>query len=289
MDTHYGLHHGVSNLLDLFEEFDIEATFFVPMGPDRSGRAARRLVETPGFLRRMIRLRALRLYGMTALMAGTLVPAVRLGAEHPWILKRIVARGHELGLHGWDHFTWQERVVSMDDREVAEDLMKAAMAYQSVLGTAARSSAAPGWRTTERSLRAQEQFGFSYASDVRGDSPFYPWVEGCRLRTLQVPVTLPSTDELLAIGEESMDSIQRQCGRRPIEVMVVHAELEGRSHLLQYRAFLKQLRDRGACFMRLDRVAQWATAEPEKISCCHVTSRPLPGRAGTVAVQGDRV
>ncbi len=54
VDTHMGLKEGVPRLLDLFRRQSIHASVFVSFGPDRSGRAIRR-VSQPAFLLTMTR------------------------------------------------------------------------------------------------------------------------------------------------------------------------------------------------------------------------------------------
>ena len=54
VDTRRGLHEGVPRLLALFRRLDVVASFFVTMGPDRSGLAIRRAWR-PSFLLKMLR------------------------------------------------------------------------------------------------------------------------------------------------------------------------------------------------------------------------------------------
>ncbi len=50
IDTQTGLQKGLPNLLRLFNDLAIRASFFIPGGPDRSGLAVRRILNRPGFL-----------------------------------------------------------------------------------------------------------------------------------------------------------------------------------------------------------------------------------------------
>ena len=70
--------------------------------------------------------------------------------------------------------------------------------FAETLGHAPRFSGAPGWQITAASLRVQDELGFAFASDCRDGAPFYPALDGWRARTLQIPTTLPTSDELLA-------------------------------------------------------------------------------------------
>jgi len=116
VDTRLGLHEGVPRLLELFNRYAIRASFFVTFGPDRSGRALRRLIR-PSFIAKMWRTNPFKLYGFKTLLAGTLLPSQPVGEGEPALLKDIVAEGHELGIHGYDHVRWQDGVEGMDEND----------------------------------------------------------------------------------------------------------------------------------------------------------------------------
>ena len=62
VDTYEGMREGVPNFLRLFKELGIRASFFIPFGPDESGKAIFRVFKKKGFLRKMFRTNALKLY-----------------------------------------------------------------------------------------------------------------------------------------------------------------------------------------------------------------------------------
>ena len=51
----------------------------------------------------------------------------------------------------------------------------------------------------DTALALEEQLGFSYASDTRGNGPFMPLIAGRRGRVPQLPTTLPTLDELIGL------------------------------------------------------------------------------------------
>ena len=118
VDTHRGLGHGVGRLLDRLARDRIRASFFVSMGPDNSGKAIRRLFTSRGFAGKMLRSNALRLYGVRTALSGTLLPASQIARSFPDVLRRIVAEGHELGVHGYDHVYWHDHLLTLDESEV---------------------------------------------------------------------------------------------------------------------------------------------------------------------------
>ena len=120
VDTYQGLRSGVPRLLDGLGARSIPASVFVSMGPDNSGRAIRRLFTKKGFAGKMMRSNALRLYGLRTALYGTLLPAPQIARSFPDILRRVVAEGHELGVHGWDHVTWHDRLFKLGESEVSK-------------------------------------------------------------------------------------------------------------------------------------------------------------------------
>ncbi|MBI1961746.1 MAG: polysaccharide deacetylase family protein [Candidatus Rokubacteria bacterium] len=152
VDTRRGLDDGVPALLELFRGLGIRASFFVTMGPDRSGRAIRRALR-PGFLVKMWRTNPLRLYGVRTLLSGTLLPARLVGAGAPALLRQVADAGHEVAPHGWDHVGWQDRIHRLRPEQVRQDLTEAARAFESVFGMPPHASAAPGWRTARAGAR----------------------------------------------------------------------------------------------------------------------------------------
>ena len=113
VDTLVGFKEGVPALLRVLGARGVPASFFVAMGPDHSGRAIRRLFTHKGFLQKMLRTGAPRLYGLKTMLYGTLLPGPPIAASAPELLLRITAAGHELGLHGYDHVLWQDRLPGM--------------------------------------------------------------------------------------------------------------------------------------------------------------------------------
>ena len=99
VDTRRGLAEGVPRLLELFRRAGVRASFFVTLGPDRSGLAIRRALR-PSFLYKMWRTNPLKLYGLRTLLSGTLLPALPVGAGAPALLRQIADEGHEVAPHG---------------------------------------------------------------------------------------------------------------------------------------------------------------------------------------------
>ncbi len=284
VDTRRGLEEGVPRLLDLFRRSGARASFFVTMGPDRSGLAVRRALR-PGFLLKMWRTNALRLYGARTLLSGTLLPARLVGAAMPALLRAIAAEGHEVAPHGWDHVRWQDKVHRMSPAAIRAELSRAAQAFESVFGVKPAASAAPGWRTSPEALSLQEALGLRYASDVRGTAPFRPAVDGRPLETLQVPTTLPTLDELLGRARDLPGALLAAL-RPGLNVFTAHAEVEGGPLLATLGEFLEGARRAGAEVTTLDETASRVIAKGDDVPVAAVTRRRIDGRSGWVASQG---
>ena len=279
------LEEGVPGLLRILREFGVQGSFFIAFGPDNSGKAARRIFRR-GFLRKMIRTRAPSTYGLKTLLYGTLLPAPLVGEGLPQTLHRIKETGHEIGLHGWDHVGWHDRLTRMSENGVRESLSRASGLFEHSLGVLPLFSGAPGWQVTPASLQVQDEFGFAFASDCRGERPFYPRVAGRLLKTLQIPTTLPTSDELLGIdgmNEQLLaDYYLRRLREDCVNLLGLHAEIEGLSYMGWLRTFLAASLQRGAKFLLLSSIAKEASVTAGTDEILH---HEIPGRAGTVACQ----
>ena len=285
VDTRAGLRDGVPRLLELFRRYSLRASFFVTFGPDRSGRALKRLIR-PSFIAKMWRTNPLRLYGLRTILSGTILPSLPVGEGEPALLKDVVAEGHELGIHGYDHVRWQDGVEGMEEHEISNELSKALDAYEQVMGYRPVSSAAPGWRCTPSSLSAQDRFGFLYASDVRGSSAFVPAHDGIHFVTPQIPTTLPTLDELLGREPNINDHLLSSL-KDGLNVHTIHAEVEGSVYLSLFEGLLQELIRRDVGIVRLRDVAEMTLNEgPASIPRLSVVRQTVPGRSGWVACQG---
>jgi undecaprenyl phosphate-alpha-L-ara4FN deformylase len=286
--TYDGLRRGVPNLLRLFERRKVQASFFVALGPDTSGRAVFRLFH-PGFLAKMRRTQAVRTYGLRTALSGTVLPARRPYPTLAQTLRDIVSAGHELAVHGYDHRRWQDGLERLSDAEIRRHVESATTIYRKVTGRAPAGFGAPGWQCSAASLRVVDAVGFRYASDTRGRRPFYPRMAGETFRTLQLPTTFPTADEILgvnAIDEEAfVEEIRRGLGSGCEGVLTLHAEMEGRRYLSLAEALLGVLAAEGVTCVPLAKIAEGILASRrERIPVAEIVHRPIRGRAGTVAM-----
>jgi undecaprenyl phosphate-alpha-L-ara4FN deformylase len=289
VDTCIGLKEGVPNLLALFRRFSVPASFFIAFGPDNSGKAIRRVFKR-GFLRKMWRTNPVRIYGLRTLLCGTFLPPPIIGQVAPERLEQVVAEGHDLGIHGYDHVLWQDRLDRMGEAAIARELEQAITAYTKVLQRSPTSAAAPGWQVNAVSLAVQDRQHFLYCSDTRGSFPFLPLCQGQAYQTLQIPTTLPTLDEVLGRDGLRRDPINDlllcQLRRDHLNVHTIHAEVEGRAQLPLFEALLRRLEGQGVEYVKLGEVANALLRRGwEKIPRSPVRRQSIPGRAGQVACQ----
>ncbi len=288
VDTRLGLQEGVPQLLVLLRRYSVRASFFVTFGPDHSGRAIKWILR-PSFIAKMWRTNPFRLYGFKTLLAGTLLPALPVGEGAPALLKDIVAEGHELGIHGYDHVRWQDQLDGMEETEIEAELNKAHNAYERIIGAPPASSAAPGWKCTPQSLAVQNKFTFLYASDVRGSSAFLPAGNGSSFTTLQLPTTFPTMDELLG-RENDINGCLLSHFKNGLNIHTIHAEVEGRPYFSLFEKFLAEVIHRKVSVVRLRDLAEVILAgDSAKPPQNLVVRNTVPGRSGWVACQGSPV
>jgi undecaprenyl phosphate-alpha-L-ara4FN deformylase len=289
VDTHQGIGEGVPRLAKMLATEGISATFFVAMGPDNSGRAIWRAFKNPGFISKMRRTRATSMYGWRTILSGTILPSRAIALAYPQILRDLIRMGFEVGVHGYDHVRWQDNLDDLGEAQIAEEIDDAFEVYRAVTAAPAQCFAAPGWRINSSALKILDAKDLAYRSDTRGRSPYRCAVDGTVLRTLEIPTTLPTMDEVMGTdGIESGNQILRfylnQFSEDKLNVHTIHAETEGLSQLQTFTAIVRELRRRGATFLELRQIAD--RVSKAELPTCEVARITLPGRAGWVSAQG---
>jgi undecaprenyl phosphate-alpha-L-ara4FN deformylase len=288
VDTDRGTRIGIPNLIALFDEFGIKATFLFSLGPDNTGRAIKRIFR-PGFLSKVSRTSVISTYGIRTLLNGVLLPGPHIGRRNEAVMRLARDRGHEVGIHCYDHIRWQDGLATMSPDEVTGEFKKARREFERIFDVPAKTAGSAGWQANGFSLAAYDNARLLYASDARGTHPFFPRFGGIVYKTLQIPTTLPTLDELLGRPEHPeeriIDHYLSLLLPDRLNVLTIHAELEGMKKMDLFRTLLEILRKHGIKIIRLDEFAQGLVASPASIPVCDIVSGTVDGRSGTLALQ----
>ncbi len=292
VDTERGTRIGLPNLMADLSHAGLPATFFLSLGPDNTGRAITRIIR-PGFLAKASRTSVVSLYGWRTLLNGTLLPAPHIARRHAVLMQRLTAAGYEVGIHCHDHYRWQDHVLTMSPSEVQAEFATAREEFHEVFGAEAMCAAAPGWQASASSRDAYDRAGLLYASDSRGEGPFFPHIGGRTFSVLEIPTTLPTLDELMGRSEYPDHHIVPHLLSRlrsdRLNVFTLHAEIEGMKKRPIFAEFLAGLRANGVEVVSLAETARNFLANPTAIPVCRMDLAPIDGRSGRLAVQGPRV
>jgi undecaprenyl phosphate-alpha-L-ara4FN deformylase len=298
VDTFRGTRDGVPAMLADLAAAGVRASFFFSLGPDRSGRAVFRLLTHPRFAAKMVRTNAARLYGLETALYGTLLPSPIIGRRCREVLLRCRAAGHEVGLHAWDHRTWQDRLHRLPRPAVERLIDRGIAAFAELFGERPRGFAAPAWFCTDDAFEALAARGFDYLSVSRGAAPpFHPWVRGRPLAALEIPTTLPTFDEELGRdGVDESNYVERLVARyrgspapAPVEVLTLHAESEGLAFRHLFRRLLARHAELGVATLTLGELAAEARRAATPPPVRRVLVGEVPGRASPVVIPGAPV
>ena len=292
VDTYHGTLDGVPTLLRLLDFHKIQATFLFSLGPDHTGRALRRIFRK-GFLQKVSRTSVVSNYGVKTLLYGTLLPGPDIGRLCAPLMRSARDAGHEVGIHTNDHVEWQDRVGNASEAWTRREMHLANERFEAVFGEHAKTHGAAGWQMNGHAYRLTADMGFRYCSDTRGTHPFMPVIDGEVIACPQLPTTLPTLDELIGtygIDESNVAKhLLKMTQQAPAtgHVYTLHAELEGNRLSPVFDELLAGWRTQGYTLGSLGNHAQ--VLDFAALPRHQVENREVPGRSGTLSVQGAAV
>ena len=290
VDTERGTRIGVPNLLALFRQCDVKATFLFSLGPDNTGRAIKRIFR-PGFFSKVARTSVLSHYGLKTLLNGVLIPGPHIARRWGEIMRRVVDDGHEVGIHCHDHILWQDHVRYRDAAWTETQMSLAIDEFRQYVRCEPTTIGAAGWQVNSHVPHLEEAMGFRYASDTRGGTPFFPRTEKGRSNCLQIPTTLPTMDELIGVDDVDEATVAEEVFRRSLcqnpygHVYTLHAELEGMKLLPAMQELLNRWQERDVEILSL---ADFYHRLPvEQMAERTIEWQEISGRSGQLAFTGE--
>lgn len=224
VDTYVGMEKGVPSLLKVLGKLGLKATFYLSIGPDASGRAMLTLLRNPLFLKKMLRTNAVGLYGLKTAFYGTLLPSPMIALSFPNLVNQIIAQGHEVQFHAWDHRRWQDDLSRHSIAWIGTWFARGVEGFAKLTGQAPTSFGAPAWLVDDRVMETLKHYNFSYLSCTRAKEPFIH--EGCG--QVEIPSDLPCLEEVgVERGAGIIAGLLQSGG---VHVLPLHAEVEGGIH-----------------------------------------------------------
>jgi len=174
----------------------------------------------------------------------------------------------------------------MDYLDIYNSIEKGVETLTEILGRPPNCSAVAGWKCNNKVLKAKENFDFEYNSDCRGETIFRPVVSGSEIEQPQIPVTLPTYDEVVGRDRISNDNYNEYLlsllDPERLNVLAIHAEVEGITCMDMFEEFVKLVQSRGGQFVPLgDLLRTECRTEPVGGVADYVE-----GRDGWVSCQG---
>ena len=206
-------------------------------------------------------------------------------------LKQVRDACFDLGTYGWHPGQWVKRIEHADSQWTGAQLDRMTQSFAKVFEMPPTLHAAPGWRSNPHALRLTQRLGFACASDTRGRHPFIPVWNGEIVRCPQIPVTLPQLDELIASPrQDPADIVGTLLGLTANPPLLGHVfSLEAGKALARQPEIVSQLLDgwgeQGYEVISVQDLADSLVVD--KLSRHEVVTGKVPGRNGTVLLQGD--
>jgi len=168
---------------------------------------------------------------------------------------------------------------------LVEQIRRGVESLSDILGERIDCSAAAGWRADERVVQAKQGFNFRYNSDCRGTSLFRPTLADGSAGTPQIPVDLPTFDEVVGpvVAAKAFNTfILDRFAESKLNVYTIPAEVEGILMANEFRQLLAKAGQRGIDFKPL---GELLPADLTTLPQQQLVRGVLPGREGWLGVQ----
>lgn len=157
LESEKGISKGLPNILKLFEKHNVKGSFYLTMGGESN---VFEILKNRGELK-TAGMRKINLWSKMDKLRMVLIP-IDFTKKHKALLKKIIIKGHELGLHGWKHREWTRNLNSVD---VKKRLNQMTYRYKKYFGQRPVSWTSPGFNINKKVLVELERVKITHISD----------------------------------------------------------------------------------------------------------------------------
>ena len=161
LESDKGIREGVPKILNLLAKHNIKVSFYVTMGGESN------FFQLLKYRKKLSGKRRVSVFSRMEILRMIFFPKDFV-SENKKILKKILAEGHELGIHGWKHREWTRGLEKIN---VKNSIIKAVEKYRKIFGKSPVSFCAPAFRTNSKVIKILYSNGIKIISDIRGKSP----------------------------------------------------------------------------------------------------------------------
>lgn len=248
LESDKGIREGVPKILRVLKKYNVKASFYVTMGGESN------IFELLRYRKKLPGVRKVSVFSKKEILRMALLPRDFV-LKNRAFLQRILADGHELGIHGWKHREWTRGLEKINVRKAVR---KAVRKYAKLFGMKPRSFCAPAFRTNKKVVEVLSSKGIRVVSDFSGSAP--KKMGG----VVNVPITLrgkgntPIIEYYVGEGysdEEIFRKIAFAVKKNDYSSMYIHGLFECREKIELLDRLFGWLKKNGVEVKRLDEVA----------------------------------
>lgn len=197
-DDFIGIKEGIPALLKLFDQYNIQASFYFSTGYDTSGQKIKSLFR-PKILSGQLPLKQ-KLY-------GTLLAPPNISKKLKKQVLSCKKAGHEVAIKGFDGTDWLFSAARADIRWTQHALNSAIENFADIFDEKPSSFSANNFQVNNALFELEEKMAFKWAVDTRGKTTYLPHYQGTDGNIIQIPVTLPDIEDLLEQPEINLENV----------------------------------------------------------------------------------
>lgn len=223
LESQKGIKEGLPKILNLLSKYNMKASFYLTMGGESN------LFQLLKYKKKIPEKRKLKIFSKKEILRMAFLPKDFV-KENEIILKRILEKGHELGIHGWKHRAWTRALEKIDvEKQIDLSIKK----YWMIFGRKPDSFCSPAFRINRKVIDILNKTGFKIISDLEGEKPFR--IKDTEI--INVPITIKEKNNTPIIeylvtqkysDEEILDYLKKQIEQKKYSIMYVHGLFECR-------------------------------------------------------------